>query len=145
MFTGIESFQLIFNETDVVCEEIEKSIRHVDQNLFLSLRKFEVVDKSGYRRIFGVFMPLLQNFNNLEALYIKSQDRNINIILQECLPLMATLNTLYLNSTAPRAPERFKIIKNNAKNLKNLMVSIIFLDLVNQFLPQNINITFLEE
>lgn len=111
------------SETDVASDEIEKSIFVLHPQLFLSLKEFEIIDESGYRRIFCIFLPLLKRFNNLEKLSIKSQDSNINIILEECLPNMPYLREFYLNSKAPRSEGRFQIINNIVENLEKLWIA----------------------
>lgn len=96
--------------------------------MFSSLKQVEVVDESGYRRNLGIFLVLLKKFSNLEKFSIKSQDRNINIILQECLICMPSLKELYIDSTASRAVERFKIIKIHTPNLEKLFTAETFFE-----------------
>lgn len=87
-------------------------------------------------------MPLCRRFINLEKFLIKSQDRNINMILDQCLPFMPTIQEIYIDSEAPRAAERFEIIRRNASNLKNLTIAEKFSDIVNQYFANNVIVEF---
>ena len=112
--------------TDIASDEIEKVI-NPPTDLFINIKKFGVIDNSRYRGIFGVFLGLFKNMKNLDCLSFISQDRNINVLLEECLPNMTKLNEIYLTSATPRSAERFRIIKQFVPELRKLSVASQFL------------------
>lgn len=118
----IKKFKFYLHEEDLACDEVENIIFE-KTDLFNSVEDFEIIDNSGYRRVLGLFLPLYQNMNSIKKLTILSFDRNINIILEECLSYMNQLEVICLNSTAPRSVERFQNIKKNVKKLKKIHVS----------------------
>lgn len=120
-FPSIEKLTLKLSNTDICSDAIEKII-NPPTNLFNNLKELEVIDNSTYRGIFGVFLGLYKNLHNLEKLTFKTQDRNINTIL-ECLPIMQNLHEIQLTSTAPRASERYETILKIAPNLKKIFIS----------------------
>lgn len=67
-------------------------------------------------------MGLFRNFRNIKRIKIQSPDRNINVLLQEFLPVMINLSEIYIDSKAPREDERLNIIRNHVPNLTKLWV-----------------------
>lgn len=55
-------------------------------------------------------------------------DGNINILLQEFLPMMPNLTEIYIDSKALRGEERLNIIRNNVGNLRKLSVAAEFVE-----------------
>lgn len=108
------------NETQVASDEIQQSIRDLLPDLFSSLKKFKVHDKSGCNKLLKVFLLLFQKFYNLEKFVIKSDDNFINVLLDECLPCMTLLNELFIESLTLNELARIEIINRYAKNLKRL-------------------------
>lgn len=136
---AITSFCLNINETDIASDAIEGVI-NPPTNLFDRLQEFEVNDNSKYRSTFGVFLELLKNFRNIRKLILKTQDRNINTLLGEFLPIMTQLTEIYLTSRAPRVTERFQLIKTFVPNLSTIsVVSDFFKEAEKNFGP-NINV-----
>ncbi|KAL7014204.1 hypothetical protein ACKWTF_015797 [Chironomus riparius] len=90
--------------------------------LFSNAENLEILDTSGYRRIFGVFLGLYKNFRNIKSLKIQSPDSNINVLLQEFLPVMTNLKEISIDSKAPREMERLDIIRINVPGLTKLWV-----------------------
>ena len=70
-----------------------------------------------------MYLGLIKNFRNLKRIKIESQDRNINVLLQEFLPRMNRLVEIHMDSKAPRVEERFEIIRNFVTDLKILSVA----------------------
>jgi len=126
-------FRLKLSKTDIASDEIEKII-NIPTNVFKNVKEFEVVDDSAYRGIFGVFLGLFRNLKNIHRLSLKTQDRNINTIL-ECLPEMDNLEDMHLTSTAPRLIERLKAVHKCAPNLKKLSISEKFLSDAKNIFP----------
>jgi hypothetical protein len=54
-----------------------------------------VDDESGCG-LFGVFLPLYQKMKNINELTFRTEERNIIVILEECLPYMEKLDKLNL-------------------------------------------------
>ena len=113
---------MLLTQTDVDSSEVERVINQYT-DLFNNVDNFEVMDRSGYRRIFGVYLGLMKNFRNIKRIRIETQDRNINVLLQEFLPQMSQLTEISLDSKAPRVDERFQIIRNYVPQLKSLSVA----------------------
>lgn len=88
----------------------------------------EIIDKSEYRRILGVFLGLFKNFQRIKILIIKSSETNINVLLQEFLVRMRNIEEFYIDSRAPRVEERFEIIALNLINLKKLSVDVRYVE-----------------
>ena len=120
-FTSIKRFTLILNNTDICSESIEKII-NPKTLLFDNLEEFSLIDKSQFRGLFGVFLSLFQNLRNIKKLTFDTQDRNIAVILEECLPQMKKLEEICLTSTAPNPRVRFEAVKKSVKNLKKLTI-----------------------
>lgn len=120
-FTSIKRFTLILNNTDICSDSIEKIISP-KTHLFDNLEEFNLIDKSQFRGLFGVFLPFFQNLGNIRKLTFDTQDRNIAVILEECLPKMKNLEEICSTSTAPNAKVRFEAIKKSVKNLKKLTI-----------------------
>ncbi|XP_070508703.1 uncharacterized protein [Chironomus tepperi] len=122
-YPSIESYTLILSSTDIASDEIEKAI-NPRNDLFKQIKKFEVIDNSGYRGLFGVFLGLLKNLTNLKILSLKTQDRNVNVLLQESLPCMTKLEEIYMTSMASsKYKERLAIIKRKCPTLRKLSVA----------------------
>lgn len=118
-YPGIKKFTLMLNDIDVDSGEIENTILNAG-DIFNNLKEFEVIDNSGFKRLFSIFIDLYKKLINIEKIIFKTLDRNINIILEESLPYMTKLKEIDLNSTSLRAEERFKIIKKAVPNLKKI-------------------------
>jgi len=127
------------SSTDIASDEIEKVI-NPRNDFYRQLRKFEVIDNSRYRGLFGVFLGLLKNLVNIQILSLKTQDRNINVLLGESLPNMPELRELYLPSMVPRGKERLKVIKNLAPGLKKLSVADQFVAEAKVIFDQHVEI-----
>lgn len=74
-------------------------------------------------RLLAVFEKLYKYSVNLEKFEIRSQDKNINIVLKNCLSSLKKLTDLRLDSKAPREKERLEIIRDNVAKLTNLYVA----------------------
>ena len=103
-----------------------------------------MIDKSRYRGTLGVFLGLFKHLKNIKKLSFFTQDRNINVLLEECLPYMSTLSEITLTSKAPRSADRFKIIKNNAQHLNKINVAPQYADEAKQILGEFVNVCKLE-
>lgn len=139
-FTAITSYCLVLSSTDIASDEIEKTV-NPSNLLFHQLRKFEVIDNSKYRGLFGVFLGLLKNLINIEVLSLITQDRNINVLLEESLPYMTAIKELYLPSLAPRVKERLITIKNKAPTLQKLSVAEQFVGEARAIFGKNFEIS----
>lgn len=135
----IQKFILKLLKTDVASDAIESIINPRTAEL-QNIKEFELIDMSGYRGLFGIFLGLLKNLTGIERLKIDTQDRNINVILGECLREMGNLKEICLTSTAPRALERLNIIRNCVLNLKKLTLSSQFVEEAKQFFKTNNNV-----
>lgn len=112
----------MLNQTEVASSEIEEVINpHTDR--FNNVDNLEIIDQSGCRRIFGVFLGLIKNFRNVKRMRLETQDNNINVLLQEFLPHMSQLKEISLDSKASRVEERFQIIRNLVPELKTLCIA----------------------
>lgn len=131
-FLAIRSFRLNLSVTDVSSDDIERIINR-QTDLFERIEKFEVVDNSKFRGTFGVFLGLMKNIRNLKVFILRTQDRNINVLLEETLRYMPHLEEIYLTSNAPRVTERFMIIKNLFQNLRKISVLTQFVSEAKSF------------
>jgi len=122
---AIVGFKLHLSQSDVDSSEIERVINPRTE-LFNNVQYLEILDKSGYRRILGIFLGLFKNFRNIRSIKIQSPDRNINVLLQEFLPVMTSLREIYIDSMAPREEERLNIIRNHVPDLRKLGVATEF-------------------
>ncbi|KAL7011721.1 hypothetical protein ACKWTF_014406 [Chironomus riparius] len=120
-FPTIQSFTLIINNTDICSDAIDKVI-NPKTYLFDKLDEFKLIDKSGFRGLFGVFLGFFKNLRNIKKLTFDTQDRNILVILEECLPKMRNLEEICLTSKLPNSVKRFEIIKKLVKGLKKLTI-----------------------
>ena len=114
-------------EKDSESYEIEKII-NPHSILFNSLQEFKLIDNSQIRGIFGVFLGLYKNLRYIKKVTFDTQDRNINVLLEECLPKMTKLKEIYLTSKAPKAVERFKVIKKFNTMIKKLTIAAQYVD-----------------
>lgn len=120
--TEIEDLIIHLNKTDI--DNIQFNyILESNKECFKNLKKLSVIDCSSYRRLLGNFQDILRYSENLEKLAIKSQDKNINAVLEHCLSNLKKMTILKLDSKAPREEERMKIIKENAIQLKHLYIA----------------------
>jgi len=142
-FPLVEKFTLKLSNTDISSDAIEKII-NLPTDLFNNLKEFEVIDNSSYRGIFGVFLELYRNLENLKKLTFRTQDRNINTIL-ECLSIMPNLEEIQLTSTAPRALERYKTILKLAPNLKKMNIPKSCVDEAQGYVRGRIEIVALDD
>ncbi|XP_070508708.1 uncharacterized protein [Chironomus tepperi] len=132
-------FTLIISGTDIASDEIEKKV-NPPSNLFKNVKEFEVVDNSEYRGIFGVFLGLMKNLNNIQKLTLRTMDRNINTII-ECLPKIDKLEDIYVTSEAPRVAERLRALRQCSPNLKKLSLPEKYLNEANaEFKGLNVEI-----
>lgn len=120
-FSSVKKVILHLNNTDIASDAIENII-NVTTNLFSNVNTLEIIDNSGYRRILGVFLNFIKNFRNIESIKIQSQDRNINVLLEEFLPRMTSLKNIYLDSNTPRIQERLNIVKLYTPRLESFVV-----------------------
>ncbi|KAL7014185.1 hypothetical protein ACKWTF_015790 [Chironomus riparius] len=142
-FPSIKKFTLILNQTDIDSSEIERFV-NPPTYLFMNVEVLEIVDKSEFRRIFGVFLGLFKNFRAIKILKIKSPDRNINALLQEFLPRMSNINEFYIDSIAPRVEDRFETIRICAPVLKKLSVDFSFVEQARTFFGANVEVFSIE-
>jgi hypothetical protein len=126
-FSSIIGFKLHLSQTDVDSSEIERIINPRTE-LFNNVQYLEVLDSSGYRRILGVFLGLFKNFRNINRIKIQSPDNNINVLLQEFLPVMTNLKEVDIDSKASRDEERLNIIRNNVPQLRKLGVAAEYVE-----------------
>ncbi|KAL7014171.1 hypothetical protein ACKWTF_015778 [Chironomus riparius] len=126
-FPSTPSFRFNLSSTDIASDEIERLI-NPQTSLFKGLENFEVVDSSKYRGTLGVFLGMFKNMRNLKSLSLKTEDRNINTLLEEFLPCMSKLEEIYLTSTAPRETERLNIIKSFVPLIRKLSVAPQFVE-----------------
>ena len=122
LLPAITKFTLNLSSTDVASDEIERIINRLT-TLFENITEFEVIDNSSPRGTFGIFLGLFKNMRNIKKLTFKTQDRNINVILEECLPHMTRLEEIHLTSKAPRVMERFRTIRQFVPELKTISVA----------------------
>lgn len=121
-FPTIKKLKLVLNQTDIDSSAVE-SIINPPTNLFRNVRVLEVCDDSRYRGIVGVFLGLFKNFRNIKILKINTSDRNLDILLEEFLPIMTNLEELYLNSSIPE--HRLVVVRKCSPNLKKFIYSRI--------------------
>jgi len=130
---------LLLTQTDVDSSEVERVINPYTDR-FHNVDNLEVMDRSGYRRIFGVYLGLMKNFRNIKKIKLETQDRNINVLLQEFLPQMTQLTEISLDSKAPRVEERFEIIRNYVPELKTLSVAQEFVANAKSFFGNDVEV-----
>jgi len=122
LFLAINKTTLRLSSTDIASDAIEGVI-NPRTDVFQHITEAHFIDGSGFRGTFGVFLGLLKNLPNLEILHIDSQDRNINVLLEEFLPHMPRLKEIYLKGSNVRINERFIILKKYASCLKKLTIA----------------------
>ena len=137
-FTAISKFILNLSNIDVASDEIERRI-NPRTNLFRNITEFTVNDKSS-RGTFGIFLGLLKNLRCLKKLTLRTKDRNINVILEECLKEMTDLEEIHLTSNAPRHVERFRIIRDNVPGLKKISVYGEHVEEARKYFSENITL-----
>ena len=138
-FKSIKKFCLILNDTDICSDAIENAI-NPKTDLFKNLKEFKLIDKSEFRGLFGVFLGLYQNLTNIKKLTFDTQDRNVNVILEECLPYMRNLEEIYLTSIIPNAKSRFDTIKKLVGSLKKLIIPMDLVPIAKQVFEDRIEI-----
>jgi len=136
-----QKFILKLSNRELSVDYLKKVIDSV-ANIFNDITEFEVIDNSC--GLFGVFVGLYGKFTNLEKLTFRTNDRNINKIL-ECLPLMPNLEEIYLTSTAPRASERYQTILKFAQNLKIIRVQDNSVGEAQGYFGDRVNVAAIEE
>jgi len=99
-----------------------------------------VVDNSRYRSTLGVFLGFFKNLRNIKKLLFITQDRNINVLLEECLPFMSQLTEITLTSTVARSSERFRIIKSLVPNLNKINVAAQYAEEAMEIFGEFINV-----
>ena len=104
----------------------------------------EIIDKSEFRRILGIFLGLFKNFQNIKFLKIKSPDRNINVLLQEFLPRMRNIEEIYIDSVAPRVEVRFDIIRICVPSLRKLSVDLSYVEQATTFFGGGVEVCGIE-
>lgn len=139
MFSAIEIFELQLSTTDIASDKIENII-NVNSTLFNNLIEFILVDESKYRGTFGVFLGFYKKLKNIKKLTFQTQDRNVNVILGECLPYMINLEDICLTSTAGKIKERFEIIRTLDPKLIKLTVAEKFVRKAEEFFGPRIEI-----
>jgi hypothetical protein len=120
-FRSIMKFCMIINNTDI-CSDAVENVIDPKNFIFVNLKEFKLIDNCKGRGLFGVFLGVYRNLTNIKKLTFDTQDRNINVILEECLPNMMKLEEICLTSTAPKASSRFETIKKLVKGLKKLTI-----------------------
>ena len=110
LLSAIEKLTLNINTTDISSDDIERVI-NPPTSLFNNLNIVIVNDKSLSRGTLGVFNNLFKKFNNIKTFEINSNDRNLRIILEECLPKMTKLEKMFL-STDVLPIDNIKAFKN---------------------------------
>ncbi|XP_070490613.1 uncharacterized protein [Chironomus tepperi] len=138
-FRSIKKFRLILNNTDI-CSDAVENVVNPKTDLFANLNEFELVDKSKFRGLLGVFLGFYKNLTNIKKLTLDTLDRNINVILEECLPYMRKLEEITLTSTQPNAESRFEVIKRFAKGLKKLVVPANFVPIAKSIFDCRVSI-----
>ncbi|KAL7014178.1 hypothetical protein ACKWTF_015783 [Chironomus riparius] len=138
-FPSTTKFTLNLSSTDVASDEIERRINPTT-TLYENITEFEVNDKSTPRGTFGIFLGLYKNMRNVKKLKFNTQDRNINVILEECLPHMTRLEEIRLTSKAPRVMERFRIIRQFVPGLKIISVASQFMEDARNCFDENVQI-----
>ena len=96
--------------------------------MFCNIKEAHLIDESGYRGTFGVFLGLLKNLFNLEVLYVDSQDRNLNVLFEEFLQRMSKLKAIYLSITSTRVVEILNTIKNLVPSLERLTIGCQYVE-----------------
>ena len=124
---------------EISTREIEKIV-NPRTSLFDNIEEFEVIDISAPRHIFGVFLGLYKNLRNIKKLILKTQDHNINVLLDEFLPNMKKLSEIYISSTDRRYAERFRLIKTFVPNLKKLSIPQQFVKEARQSFDSDVEI-----
>lgn len=109
------------------------------------MEEFVVIDNSKYRGTLGVFLGLFKNLRFIKKLSLITQDRNINVLLEECLPNMTCLSEIYLTSKIGRSSDRFKIIKNLAPNLKKISVAAQYAEEVTKIFGEFLSVCKINE
>lgn len=118
LFSAIKKLKLTLNPTDISSDEIERIIDPYT-NLFDNLEEFELIDLSKCFGIFGIFLGLFKNFRNIKRISLKTDDRNLKTILEECLPKMIKLEELKLTSSAAKSAQIIKIVEKFSPKLKS--------------------------
>ena len=101
--------------------------------IFKNLKHLDVLDHSGPKKLFSMFLNLYKNCRNITRLSFRTEDENINSVLRDCLSSMTNLNEIYLRSRASNSMERLQIIKNQAPNVRKLSVAEQFLGEAKEF------------
>ncbi|KAL7016864.1 hypothetical protein ACKWTF_010170 [Chironomus riparius] len=135
-FGSIRKFSLILNNIDICSDEIENVI-NPDTDLFSNLEEYKLIDKSELRGLFGVFLGFYQKLINIKKLTFDTQDKNIEVILEESLPYMRNLEEICLTSNAK---SRFEIIKKLVGSLKKLIVPKDLMPIAKQVFEDQIEI-----
>ena len=136
---AIKCFRLIISETDIASDEIENVI-NPGTNLFWNLQEFIVIDKSKHQGIFGVFLGLYKNLKFIKKLSLITMDRNIIVILQECLPEMTELEEIHISSTKVKVNDLFVTIRRFAPKLKKLSIAKQYMDEAKDFFGNTVEI-----
>lgn len=121
-FPTIKKLKLILNKTDIDISSIDNVINQ-PTDLFKNAQVLEVVDESQYTRLLGVFLGLFKNFQNIKILKISTSDRNLNVLLEEFLPIMTNLQEFFLNSPIPTSSRVRLTVRNCAPSLKKFIYS----------------------
>ena len=117
------------------------SIINPPTDVFNNITDFEVFDRSSPRRgLCGLFLGLLKNLKNIKKLILKTQDFEINGILEQCLPKMTKLEEIHLTSIASKVTERLMIIKKFVPQLKKLSVASKFVEDARKCFLENVEI-----
>lgn len=118
----LKKLKLELNNTDVSSDNIDEIINS-NNNIFKNLKVLEVDDRSKNRGTIGIFINLLKKFSALEELKIKSNDRNVNMILIECLPFMTKLREVHLSSVDINGMKSLQKIKKSFSNIEIFNIS----------------------
>ena len=126
-------------QTDVDSSEIERVVNPTT-DLFLNAEILVIIDESGFRQILGIFLGLLKNFQHIKILKIYSQDRNINVLLEEFLPRMINLIEIYIDSKVSRVESRFDTIRANVPGLRILWVDSEYVEQARVFFGNEVEV-----
>lgn len=116
-FPSISSIRLNLHSTNVCVEEIEKVVNS-STDIFNNIIKFEINDNTKYGML-GVFSGLFKNLSKIQTLTIKSNDRNINVLLDEIFTGMKSLKKIiYTSNNVSIGKKMFKIIKTLGSSIE---------------------------
>jgi len=120
LFSAIQSFTLFLTETGINQQSIN-DIVNPQTDIFNNLQNLDILDHSG--SLVTKFIGMYKNCRNITRFSLRTDNINVNDILEECLSYFTNLNEIYLTAGSNKSNDRLKIIRNLAPNLKKLTVS----------------------